>query len=209
MASIDIKNAYHHWPIHPRDRPYLCFQWEGKYFCHNSLPFGLSVAPREWQRAMMAVVNFLRVQGVQIWVYLDDFLLIAENPEILRRHVDLTVQLLDSLGLTINLEKSELNPVQVLTYLGFNLDLQGGFIQIPPQKLAKVQKELVNLQRKILPSVRKVAMALGQVRALLFALPQARLLTTQLQAHVHQCWGGGGWDSQHPLPLRPCTNWKC
>jgi hypothetical protein len=72
-TSIDLKSAYHHWPIHPRDKPFLVFEFYGRFYQHQSLPFGLSVAPREWQRAMEAVVTCMRAQGAFIWVFLDDF----------------------------------------------------------------------------------------------------------------------------------------
>ena len=56
-TKVDIKGAYNHLPLAPRDKPYLNFYFEGQYYRHESLPFGLNVAPREWQRCMQPVIN--------------------------------------------------------------------------------------------------------------------------------------------------------
>jgi hypothetical protein len=97
-TSIDLKSAYHHWPIHPRDKPFLVFEFFGRFYQHQSLPFGLSVAPREWQRAMEAVVTCMRAQGAFIWVYLDDFLLVGNSPQEVYKHTQTLLQLLANLG---------------------------------------------------------------------------------------------------------------
>ena len=78
-TSLDIKSAYHHMPIHPRDKPFLVFEYEGHFFQHESLPFGLAVAPREWQHAMEVIAAHMRARGCLIWIYLDDFLIVGQE----------------------------------------------------------------------------------------------------------------------------------
>ena len=96
-SKVDIKGAYNHWPLHPKDKPYLTFSLDGKVYQHESLPFGLSVAPREWQRAMQPIIHHLRALGALIWVYMDDFLIVGEDPfqvaHFTQHLVDLLVQL--------------------------------------------------------------------------------------------------------------------
>jgi hypothetical protein len=41
-ASIDLRDAYFHVPIHPEDRKFLRFGWRGRLFQFCVLPFGLS-----------------------------------------------------------------------------------------------------------------------------------------------------------------------
>jgi hypothetical protein len=41
-ASIDLRDAYFHVPIHAADRKYLRFGWRGRLFQFCVLPFGLS-----------------------------------------------------------------------------------------------------------------------------------------------------------------------
>ena len=78
-AKIDLKAAYNHLPIHPEDRPWLCINYGDKFYKHNALPFGLSIAPREWQRLMHPIITLMRGLGCMLWIYLDDFLLLANS----------------------------------------------------------------------------------------------------------------------------------
>ena len=36
-CKVDIKGAYNHWPLHPRDKPYLTFSLDGKVYQHERL----------------------------------------------------------------------------------------------------------------------------------------------------------------------------
>lgn len=199
-TSVDIKGAYLHWPIHPRDRPHLCFEFAGNYFQHQALPFGLSVAPKEWQRAMQSIVDYMRsTYSALLWVYLDDFLLISMDPASLLGQTKLLVNLLNDLGIEVNLDKSELFPVQRLNYLGFTINLLDGVVEIPPRKITQVMVDIAQLLKSKLPSCRKVASVLGRLRSLIFAFPQVRLWTDLLQHHVH-LQSQIGWEYRAPLP---------
>ena len=46
LAKLDIKNAYHIVPVHPKDRPLLGTKWQCKIFIDTILPFGLRSAPK-------------------------------------------------------------------------------------------------------------------------------------------------------------------
>ena len=85
-CKLDLKSAYFHMPIAKRDASWLCFRHRGHVFCWNWLLFGLNITPREWQRLMLPVVNHLRKKGVLLWVYLNDFLIIAPTRELTAKH---------------------------------------------------------------------------------------------------------------------------
>ena len=176
----------------------LCFEYLGKYFQHQSLPFGLAVAPREWQRAMQAVVKYMRQKGATIWVYLDDFLILGASKEIVASNVAILLELLASLGLEVNFAKSELNPIQNIRYLGFQLNLEGGVVEVPLAKLANATKDVRAFLRAPYPTVRKATSVLGTLRGLMFAYPQIKLWTDALMNHVrsHQ---DRPWDAPAPL----------
>lgn len=42
MMTLDLDQAYHHVEIHPAHRKYLGFEWEGRFYVWNVLPFGLN-----------------------------------------------------------------------------------------------------------------------------------------------------------------------
>ncbi|CAJ0963854.1 unnamed protein product [Ranitomeya imitator] len=89
MATIDLKDAYFHIPIHPRHRKYLRFavQFNQKilHFQYNVLPFGISSAPRVFSRVMAEAVAHIRSQDIAIVPYLDDLLIIGPSAEVLNR----------------------------------------------------------------------------------------------------------------------------
>ena len=113
-AKVDLKSAYNHLPICPEHRPWLCFQYQEKFYMHNAMPFGLSVAPREWQRLMQPILTHMRALGSQIWIYLDDFLLLGQSKKALVQDLDILLHLLQALGLQINESKSVLEPTQCI-----------------------------------------------------------------------------------------------
>ena len=45
VLSIDLSDAYIHFPIHPNSRKYLRFRYTSQVFQFTSLPFGLATAP--------------------------------------------------------------------------------------------------------------------------------------------------------------------
>jgi hypothetical protein len=46
VATINLKDAYFHVPIHPMARKFLRFGWKGVLYQFMALPFGLSPAPK-------------------------------------------------------------------------------------------------------------------------------------------------------------------
>ena len=68
-------------------------------------------------------MSFLRSEwGIDISIYMDDMLLQAETEEKAHFHAQLTILLLQSLGLEVNFEKSTLSPSQRMTPLGFDIN---------------------------------------------------------------------------------------
>ena len=121
-TSIDLKDAYFHIPIYPPHRKFLRFGFEGKTFEYMVLPFGLSLAPRVFVKITQAAIAPLRHQGVRIATYIDDWLLSAESASEAIIHTRLVVDMLSSLGFTINYTKSVMVPTQSINYIGIALD---------------------------------------------------------------------------------------
>ena len=122
FTSIDLKDAYFHVPIAPHHWPYLRFAFEGRAYQYRVLPFGLSLAPRIFTRCMRAALAPMQATGMQIFPYLDDWLICARTRE--RAEQDTTALLghVERLGLTVNYGKSCLIPSQQVLFLGITLD---------------------------------------------------------------------------------------
>lgn len=76
---------------------------------------GLTSSPRVFTKVLKPAFAYLRSLGYTSTAYVDDSYSLCE-----RNIVD-TVRVFDSLGLTINLDKSVLQPCQKLNFLGFLL----------------------------------------------------------------------------------------
>lgn len=83
---------------------------------------GLSSAPRFFIKIMKPVFSHLRKLGHSIIAYIDVCLLQGDTCESCLRNVDQTVEILDSLGLTIHPSKSVFQPSKQIVFLGFILD---------------------------------------------------------------------------------------
>lgn len=73
-------------------------------------------------KVLAPVLGLLRKQGVSILGYLDDLWLREQSVPSLGKNVAFTVHTLEHQGWALNFEKSALEPVQSLQYLGLVLD---------------------------------------------------------------------------------------
>ncbi len=121
FAAIDLKDAYFHVSILPRNSPFLRFAFEGRAYQYKVLPFGLALSPRVFTEVVEGALVPMREQGVRTLNYLDDWLILTQSREQLCEHRDLVLSHLSQLGL-VNWEKSKLAPVQRISFLGMELD---------------------------------------------------------------------------------------
>ena len=78
---------------------------------------------------------------IQMIVYIDNILPLAENKEKARDQASGLLYLLQRLGFTVNLEKTVLEPSQCLEFLGFMVDTTRMELSLPAQKIQKFRVE--------------------------------------------------------------------
>ncbi len=122
FVTIDLKDAYFHIQVIQRHRRFLQFAFGGKGYQYKVLPFGLALAPRTFTKCMDAALAPLRLQGIRVLNYLDDWLILAHSRELVSRHRDIVLRHIHSLGLRMNAKKSVLLPSQRTLFLGVHLD---------------------------------------------------------------------------------------
>ncbi|KAI2656086.1 Transposon Ty3-G Gag-Pol polyprotein [Labeo rohita] len=128
FVTIDLKDAYFHVEILPQHRRFLRFAFGGEAYQYRVLPFGLALSPRTYTKCMDAALAPLRLQGIRILNYIDDWLILARSQELALRHRDVVLAHLRSLGLRLNAKKSVLSPAQRTTYLGVGFRSHGSCI---------------------------------------------------------------------------------
>ncbi len=122
FVTIDLKDAYFHIQVVQRHRRFLRFAFGGKAYQYKVLPFGLALAPRTFTKCMNAALAPLRLQGIRVLNYLDDWLILAHSRELVSRHRDIVLGHIHSLGLRMNAKRSVLLPSQRTVFLGVRLD---------------------------------------------------------------------------------------
>ncbi len=112
FVTIDLKDAYFHIQVIQRHRRFLRFAFGGKAYQYKVLPFDLALAPRTFTKCMDAALAPLRLQGIRVLNYLDDWFILAHSRELVSRHRDIVLGHNHSLGLRMNAKKSVLLPSQ-------------------------------------------------------------------------------------------------
>ncbi len=79
VVTVDLKDAYFHIQVVQRHRKFLRFAFGGKAYQYKDLPFGLALALRTFTKCMDAALAPLRLQGIRILNYLDDWLILARS----------------------------------------------------------------------------------------------------------------------------------
>ncbi len=122
FVTIDLKDAYFHIQVILRHRRFRRFAFGGKAYQYKILPFGLALVPRTFTKCMDAALAPLRLQGIRVLNYLDDWLILAHSRELVSCHRDIVLGHIHSLGLRMNAKKSVLLPSQRTVFLGVRLD---------------------------------------------------------------------------------------
>ena len=136
-----------------------------------------------------------RQKGIQVYIYLDDILVIAPTKITLDLHIKKVVQDLLLGGFKINLKKSQLEASQLVDHLGFQINFKEGKLQLPSQGL---RKELGKFVTKSSMTKRQVSAILGQIRSNLIAMPFLRAFTSLLVKFLRDK-NQDPWDSRHQI----------
>jgi hypothetical protein len=85
----DFTSGYHHISINPLQCKYLgfSFHWPGvghRYFEFTQLPFGLNSACYLFTKLTRPLIKYWRLQGLNVFIYIDDGLAIFARFEVRR-----------------------------------------------------------------------------------------------------------------------------
>ena len=188
MASIDLKEAYLQVPIHPESRQSLLFVAHGRTYQFTALCFGLSTAPQVFSWVMAPVSAILHSWGIRMRRYLDDWLVQSSSQEALLRDLQVVLNLCRELGIVINQEKSNLEPSQVVQYLGVVIDAQTFVASPSPERIARLLSTAGEFLSSTDPPASIWLSLLGMLSSMAHLVPGGRLRMRSLQLCLHQSW---------------------
>ena len=119
FAKTDLKDAFYSIPIHQKDRKFLKFMWQGRLFQFTCLPNGLGTASKIFTKVLKPVFSALRKMGHSNVAYIDGSLLQSDTYIACTKNIQDTLNLVDSVSLTVHQEKSVVIPNQCIEFLGF------------------------------------------------------------------------------------------
>ena len=202
LASLDLSDAYYSVPVSSSHRKYLQFRFNGQSYRFTCLANGVSSAPRTFTKLMKIPLSFLREHhGITITSYLDDLLIIAQSKKGLLESLDTTQTLLRSLGFTISVKKSSIQPAHAMTYLGFLIDSSSMTVSLTSEKSADIKQLLsATLQQSTL-TIRSYAGVLGKLAATLPASRHGLLHMKYLETHKTKALRKSGFSYEGSITL--------
>ena len=200
VASIDLLDAYLHISIHPHSRKYLRFCHRSQVFQFTSLPFGLATSPQVFTMIVKEVKLMALSRGLRLHQYLDDWLVRSQSREEALMNTQAVVDLTQSLGWIINQEKSELNPTQVFSFLGYEYHLDSALVKPTQERWLKLQDFILQLKSKHVLTARCLMSLIGLLASTEKMVPEGRLHMRPFQFHLKEHW-------KFPQPLDSLLPW--
>ena len=203
LTSLDLKDAYFHIGIHPADRRYLRFCHNGTSWQFTVLPFGLSTSPRVFTKILKPVLAYAHLHRVKLHMYLDDWLLNPGTRQEAHEQTSWLRSLCQKLGLVINLEKSDLIPSQVSTYLGIELDTSVGLARPSHKRLTNWLSVAEGFTAQQSPPAVQWLQVLGHLVSLEKLVPYGRIRIRPIQWQLRLQWNQSGGEILKTDPTRP------
>ncbi|KAL6467752.1 hypothetical protein MHYP_G00234290 [Metynnis hypsauchen] len=184
FVTIDLSDAYFHIDIYPAHRKFLRFAFEGTAYEYQTVPFGLSLAPRVFSKCAEAALAPLRNNGIRIFSYIDDYLICSHSKEQAIRDSSAVLYHLMNLGFKINVEKSHLEPSQCIEYLGLNINSLSYRASLSDRRVASFAQCLARFQLQNTVPLRLCLRMLGLMASAISVMQWGLLMMRDFQRWV-------------------------
>ena len=146
FGSADSAEAFYSILIKEADKKIFKFWHHDKKFLFMALIMGLTHLPCVFTKVLKPVFAHLRGRGHISSAYIDDSCLQGSTYDRCLQNIHDTIQLMDSLGQTVQLGKSVLQPIQQIVFLGFLLCSVTMSVRLPAERC----KAIIELCQEIL-----------------------------------------------------------
>jgi len=213
----DLRDAYHHFRLHPSDQQFFQFCIDGEYFQCVALPFGWNGSPFFFQKIIRVFTQAIRSHGVIptatiphnttltpmqsarqlrfLLNYLDDFVASTASFRAGKRLGTEARVLMRRLGLAWKEAKCMWRPAQQVEALGLHVDSTTGTFTLTTRRKQSILGsanevlQMANAKCRRVPK-KRLAMFIGRAVSSIMAIPycQFKLQQLQLCLHSHPSW---------------------
>ena len=167
FAKVDLKSAYRSAGISKASQEvtglHLKFKGQSVYLRDTKLPFGAKLSVGIFHRLTQAVKRMMSRRGFDLTiVYLDNFLIISQSKEQCAQALAALIHLLRKLGFSIHCGKV-IDPTNVITFLGIELDSLSMSLRLPDDKLSTLCDELNGFLNRKRATKRQLQSAAGRL----------------------------------------------
>jgi hypothetical protein len=172
FTSLDLKSAYHRFPVFPEHQHKTAFTWNNVQYKFLRAPFGLKNLPSQFQH----VIHYIFKDCNFVQTFIDDAIIFSPTWELHIKHVKIAINILNKYKLILNIPKCHFFKTSLLL-LGFRIDAYGH--SIDPDHMNKsinwpipttgkqIQAFLgfVNYFREHIPMISKLTAPLDKLRS--------------------------------------------
>ena len=200
---VDLKDAYLTLGLHPSHRKYCrfrCPQSKVRYQW-KTVSFGTSEAPKLCTKIIRPLIKILKSLGIRCIIYIDDLLLLDQDPVRLGKAMAIAMDLLQKqVGLQLKLSKGNLLPSQLFTCLGIIWDTNKMTCHIPAKRIKALQgnaRRILKMSSADAPiPTRDLARFVGQVVSTSRAIRPAKRRLLYIQHALSKAVRRGGWNGK-------------
>ena len=201
LTSLDMKDAYFHIGINPADRRYLRFCHKGTAWKIHSTAIRVVNQSESIYKILKPVLAYTHLHRVRLHMYLDDWLLNPGTHQEALEQTSWLKSLCRRLGLVLNLEKSDLIPSQVATYLGIELDTPVGLARPSHKRVTNWLSVAEGFTAQQSPPAVQWLQVLGHLVSLEKLVPYGRIRIRPIQWQLRLHWAQSREKSSKLIPL--------
>ena len=120
FSSLDLKSAYHRFPVLEEHQHKTAFTWEDIQYKFLRAPFGLKNLPSQFQR----VIHYIFKDCSFVKTFIDDIIIFSETWILHIKHVKYAIQTLNNAKLILNIPKCHIFKTSLIL-LGFKINAYG------------------------------------------------------------------------------------
>jgi hypothetical protein len=179
-TSLDLKSAFNHLRVSKEMRPFLCFMCRGDVYTYRAMPFGARHSPRLFTEVLGYALRYIRAHWeVRVIAYMDDILLLHQDPVVLERSTLQIAVYLGELGWTLSTKKCEFTPKQVVKYIGWHWSFRTLTVCMTAEIRTAMLKTIMDTFRKTVKGVlipcKRLGVLIGSLNFLRVQIPRASL----------------------------------